>query len=266
MSQTVARITSSQQPTTFDASAQSASLVDEYVAVTFQRFEQVLVAQLPNLAEPAVSDPSRAMRQVELLVETLVGFAIGSAFGTVASAVRRSFGTPVRDALDEVTRKVERSPLLSTIPAPGVNADASTAPRFFDRALAEHKPLLDALGSQLQARLCHAAAEARRHVHAIQQLIARVAPDQLGYFVDTMRLLVADDLAALSFGDQLGFGWTHFVAAITHAPAPHVPSSPRWQRTSRLWRAWFAKVSGKPVLAELTRDQVVAADFVMRIG
>lgn len=235
-------------------------LVDKYVSTTFHRFERVLVDQLPALGEPHVADPGRAIRLVDCLVETLVGFAIGATFGCVATAVRRSFGAPVKVAIDELVGKRKQGGPLAVVP------DTRRAPHFFAVDVAERRPVADAVGSQLQARLCHAAAEARRHVVQIHTTIARIAPDQLGYLANTLALLCEDDTAAIAFADQLGFGWAHYCAALSNAPAPQLPSSPRWQRTRALWQSWHARLAGTPVLEELTQEQVVAAGFVMKIG
>lgn len=236
------------------------ALVDQYISATFARFERVLVDQLPALVEPQVSDPARALRLVDALVETLVGFAVGSTFGAVAMAVRRSFGTPVKVALDDTIARLGRGAPLAAV------VDTRQAPHFFAPDIAARRPLLDTVGGQLQSRLCHAAAEARRHVLQLHTAIARVAADQVSYFASALTLLVDDDSAAIAFADHLGFGWAHYVAAIHGGAAPQLASAPRWQRARALWGAWLTRVAGTPVLAALTQEQVVAAGFVMRIG
>lgn len=234
------------------SSSPPATVIDEYIARTFARYEHVLVVQLPRLAEPQVIELGRAMRHVGYLVETLVGFAVGSAFGVVARALRRYCNRDVRTALDELLAKTKQNHLVAV-------PDTRGATGFFDR----EKPLVDELGSQLQARLCYAAADARRQIVAVHQMIARVAPDQLSHFLTAMTELVNDDSAAVDFGEQLGHGWLNTIAAATRKPAPAISGTPR---TRQLWRTWFAGVTGAPVLAELTQEQVVAAGFVMRIA
>lgn len=237
------------------SSPSPSSVIDEYIARTFARYERVLVVQLPQLAEPQVVEVGRALRHVGYLVETLVGFAVGSAFGVVARAVRRFCSSEVRTALDDLLARTKQNQLVAVPPATGFD------PLF--RAGDPEKPLVDELGSQLQARLCYAAADARRQIVAIHQLVARVAPDQVSHLVTAMAGLVDDDSAEVDFGEQLRHGWLNAIAAATRKPAPAITGSPR---TRQLWRTWFASVTGAPVLAELTQEQVVAAGFVMRIA
>ncbi len=237
--------------------------IDRYVAATFDRYRRTLVAQLPTFAEPRVADPSRALARIRLLVETLAGFAIGAAIGAVASAVRRGFGHEVRDGVGRVLGRV----MLDAAPLPPVDAAPParpglelTAPVPFLRDPA--RPLLDALGSQLHARLCAAVAEARAHVALVHAEITREAPARLRAFADTLELLAADDTSALSFADQLAAGWRCYAASVSDgAPAPDAAPDPKGT-----WQAWTSRLAGRAPAPELTQDQVVAEGFLMRIA
>ncbi len=253
--------------------------IDRYVAATFDRYRRTLVAQLPTFAEPRVADPTRALARIRLLVETLAGFAIGAAIGAVASAVRRGFGHEVRDGVGRVLGRVmlDAAPLPRVDAAPPAGPDDHqprsglrpaappdrlgielTAPVPFLRDPA--RPLLDALGAQLHARLCAAVAEARAHVALVHAEITREAPARLRAFADTLELLAADDTSALSFADQLAAGWRCYAASVSDG-APDAAPDPKGT-----WQAWTSRLAGRAPAPELTQDQVVAEGFLMRIA
>lgn len=228
--------------------------IDRYVAATFDRYRRTLVAQLSTFAEPRVADPARALARLRFLVETLAGFAIGSAIGAVASAARRGFGDEVRAGVSRVLGRV----MLDGAPRTVVTELVDPVPFLRDPA----RPLLDALGSQLHARLCAAVAEARAHVALVHAEITREAPARLRAFADALDRLAADDTSALAFADSLAAGWQFYAAAV----ADHAPSVAGAADAKGTWKAWTSRLAGRAPAPEPTQDQIVAQGFVMRIA
>ena len=226
--------------------------IDRYVAATFDRYRRTLVAQLPTFVEPRVADPDRALKRLRFLVETLAGFAIGSAIGAVASATRRGFGDEVRAGIGRVLGRV----MLTGAPRDTISELTAPAPFLRDPT----RPLLESLGSQLHARLCAAVPEVRAHIAQLHAEITRAAPAQLRAFSDELDRLAADDASDLAFADQLAAGWLFYTAAVgdlSHAAAPDARGT---------WRSWTGRLAGPAPAPPPTEAQIRSEGFLMQIG
>lgn len=238
-----------------------AHTIDTYVSAAFERFERILVAQVPLLSEPRTEDPRKAFRLVQRLTETLVGFAVGSAIGTIASAMKRQFGTaaPAIDA--ELRRIASGMGVQGTVELP------IRIPRFFANELvAAEKPLADDLGGRALVRIRQVAADARRHLAAL----AKVCGDRAGAFVMTLELLAPDETTAMAFTDQLATAWEVFRQRLGAKPtvrslAPTPQDAARFARAEATWQQFGAAASPKAATLT-THDEVVAAGFLMQIG
>ena len=240
--------------------ASSSDAIQRYVAVTFARFERTLVKVIPTLEEPAPSDPYRAMQRLQLLVETLTGFAIGSTVGWVGTALRRGFGSSVSKAVGNE---------LALIAKQGITSEKASVlanpPRQF-LVDADRCPLLDELGTRVQIRLCLAIRHTRQVVTALVAAAEKAAPDQRDSIAATIDLLASDDATELAFADQLTLGWGNLCAVNGGGRAPEVPVTARWQRSRELWRDWSRRARGIQVEKVMDHEEVVRAGFVMRIG
>jgi len=234
--------------------------IQRYVAVTFARFERTLVTVIPTLEEPAPSDPYRAMQRLQLLVETLTGFAIGSTVGWVGTALRRGFGSAVSKVVANE---------LALIAKQGITTEKASMlanpPRQF-LVDADRSPLLDELGTRVQVRLCLAIRHTRQLVTALVTAAEKAAPDQRESIAQTIDLLASDDATELAFNDQLTLGWQNLCAVNIGARAPEVPTTARWQRSRDTWRDWSRRARGIQVEKVMDHEEVVRAGFVMRIG
>ncbi|HWO21436.1 MAG TPA: hypothetical protein VNO30_21860 [Kofleriaceae bacterium] len=231
------------------ADRHAAEAAERYAAATFEGYRRALVAQVPALAEPRGADPDRARRWLPLLVETLAGFALGKAVGAVAAAVRYGFGDDVRDGVGRVLGQITRD----RAPRAAVTALLPPAPFLRDPA----RPLLDALGSQLHARLCTDAAEARAHLARLHAEVARAAPARLGALAALLDRLATDDGPALAFADQLAAGWQCYAAATTGTGATDATGP---------WKVWTRRLAGPALAPEPTPDQLAAHGYLIRIG
>jgi hypothetical protein len=234
--------------------------IDRYVAATFDRYRRTLVAHLPAFAEPRVADPARALARLRFLVETLAGFAIGSAIGTVATEARRGFGEEVRAGVSRVLGRV----MVDDAPRAAVSELMVPAPFLRDPS----RPLLDELGAQLHARLCAAVTQARAHVALVHAEITREAPARLRAFADALDRLAADDTSAVAFADQLAAGWRSYTAAVQVRAPGEGATQGRAAITGATgtWDAWTSRLAGPAPAPEPTQAQVVAEGFLMRIA
>lgn len=228
--------------------------IDRYVAATFARYQRALIAQLPTFAEPRVVDTDRAIKRLRFLVETLAGFAIGAAIGAAANAAKRGFGAEVRAGVGRVVGRI----LLDTAPRAPVTELLEPVPFLRDPS----RPLLDALGAQLSARLCAAIPEVRTQISLIHAEITREAPALLRAFADALDRLAADDAPALAFADQLTAGWLFYAAAA--GDGAHAATGATDAKGT--WRSWTCRLAGPAPAPAPTQAQVMAEGFLMRIA
>lgn len=251
MTQTAVHTSTTSAATT----ANLATAIDRYVAATFAGYQAAVIAVVPSLGEPRVTDPDLAFRTVRKAIETLVGVAVGSTIGTVAAALRRGFGAETRAAVAaELARIAHGDGPLSSI------ATLGTPPRFLPPG--DTRPLVDELGARLVARLRHAIAFTRRHIAALLAGCAE-PPSSLATMLDS---LATDDSATLGYSDQLTVGWSHVRSRLANTQLPTVPAHPRFARASTTWMAWSSRVRNlpEPVLSE--DADLVASGYLMRIA
>ena len=143
------------------------------------------------------------------LVEALEGFAIGSAIGHVAQAVRSWFGeASARELIGKLRRHIRA------------------------RAVTENE-LADTLAGELAARL-HPRLSRIPTAAIVDDAIAHVAsPSMLAAALDIAR---KDELLADRLTTELETGWQHYRAALAGTTLP---------TTSPLWAQWDKKVRGE---------------------
>jgi len=172
-----------------------------------------------QLVDPPIEDVDRALRLLAPLVEALEGFAIGSAIGHVAQAVRNWFGEPSsRELVGKLRRHIRA------------------------RAMTENE-LADTLAGELAARL---------HPRLSRIPIAAIVDDAFEH-VGGSRMLGAaldiarkDELLAERLTTELHIGWQHYRAALVGSTLP---------TASPLWAQWGKKVRGERDVA--MRDYVM---------
>jgi hypothetical protein len=231
-------------------------IIERYVAATFTRYERVLVTLIPTLEEPRVVHLDIALVRLRFLVETLAGFAVGVAIGAVVRSVRRGFGEEVRDRVSALLDQTVRGGSPTT-----AISERLPAARFLSDP---GRPLLDALGSLLLARLRRLQPETCTHVANIHAEIMRVAPARLPLFAAVLKLLVADDVSALTFSDQLALGWQHYTAAVSARPRARLSEADAKERGGP-WRAWTHRLGGRISPIAPTRDEIMEEGFLLQI-
>lgn len=225
--------------------------VDGYVDATFERFERALAALAPQLAEPRVTDPARARRRLDLLVETLTGIAIGAAVGAVAARLRRGGGAEVRAAVEARLAVIARQRPPAALVAVGDD----------DGALARAFPRL------LWPRLCAAVGVTRTCVRELEDDVRRVAPAQPGAVAQVLAVLAADDASALAFADHLAIGWATFAAVVAGTAPPVVPDDARHARCAATWRAWTRQLAGaRAVVAPAMSHGEIVGGAILRVA
>ena len=103
------------------------------------------------------------------------------------------------------------------------------------------------------------------HVSSIHAEIMRAAPARLPLFAGALELLVADDISALAFSDQLAAGWQHYIAAVSERRRIR-PSGAKAQESDEPWRAWTLRLDGRAPAAALTQAEIMADGFLLQIG
>jgi len=231
--------------------------IEGYVAATFASYERVLISLVPTLEEPRVPDPDLALRQLRFLVETLAGFAVGAAIGPVARITRRGFGEEVRGRVALLLGRLSRSD------APAVSASELEPPRFLRDP---DRPLLDALGAQLLARLCRSTPQTRACIAAIHAEVARITPAQLSAFADSLVLLAADDAPALAFSDQLASGWRHYSTSLSARRPGGPPEAKRAENEHALWPVWTRRLGGRAAPVAPALEEIREQGFLLQIA
>jgi hypothetical protein len=232
--------------------------IEGYVAATFARYERALVALIPTLEEPRVAEPDLALKLLRFLVETLAGFAIGATVGAVAREARRGFGQEVRGRVGLLLGRIIRDG------SPAVTVSELAPPARFLRNL--DRPMLDALGAQLLARLYRSIPEVRTYVSAVHAEITRTAPARLPTFGGVLERLTKDDASALAFSDQVTSGWQHYAAAVSKRRLARTLEARGNRNGEELWRTWTRRLGGPAVPDAPKQDDIVAEGFLLQIA
>jgi len=219
----------------------------DYPAAIARMFERNVEAVAGTLPEPATVAPARARRVIELLVETLAGYAYGSVVGQLSRSVSTWFGA-------EYSLYVRSAPVPKRRKVRNENHDVRIA-----RALA-HAPL--DLGHEfkvaLQTRL---GVTARDISELVLGLVAILPTDQErmagAMFSALNRDSVFEDRLAL----EISTGWTYACAAIERRPQPLVEASPR---ARDLWQIW-SQLVGAPV-PEPRREPLLSGGYIALVG
>ena len=199
-----------------------AHAIETFAETTTERLSATVVYEVTALAEPVGVCPERALRLMPVLVDTLVGFAVGGAAADLVDRIRTA-GPAIDRAW--VRRRVgaiaRRHPPDGTAHRPrGVLADRA------------RRPLVDELGCQLLPavmvgknvlrRIAAEAAAASVPAHAIRVLTASAV----------------GDAAALRLADQIEYGWGSYVAALNAGEAPAIPH----RHSREMWGGWLQSV------------------------
>ncbi|HET9988542.1 MAG TPA: hypothetical protein VFQ65_08475, partial [Kofleriaceae bacterium] len=193
----------------------------EYPAAVARMFERNVEAVAATLPEPQTTTPARARRVIELLVETLAGYAYGSVVGQLSRSVSSWFGA-------EYSLAVRAAPVPKRRRVRNENHDVRIA-----RALA-HAPL--DLGHEfrvaLQTRLGITARDVADLVFGLDAILPAGQTRMAGaMFSELNRDSVFDDRLAL----EIATGWEHASAAIERRPYATLQISPR---ARELWQIW----------------------------
>ena len=197
------------------------------------------IERVTTLGEPRTTRPARARRITALLVETLGGFAYGTAAGQLERAVAVWFGPErkrvVRDAIQVPTHRVER--VFELEPDPSFARDMLAA---------------------LRTRTTVAA----RDLAALEAAVVAILPADHARLADAMfselnRDSVFDDRLEV----EIQTGWTFACAAIERRPVQTLEISPR---ASNLWAMW-SQLAGNPA-AEPARSPDHLNGYITRVG
>ena len=219
----------------------------EYPAAVARMFERNVEAVAATLPEPHTAAPARARRVIELLVETLAGYAYGSVVGQLSRSVSSWFGA-------EYSLFVRSAPVPKRRRVRNENHDVRIA-----RALA-HAPL--DLGHEfklaLQTRLGVTARDVADLVLGLDAILPADQTRMAGaMFSELNRDSVFDDRLAI----EIATGWEYASAAIERRPFAILQISPR---ARDLWQTW-SKLAGAPAL-EPARDPVQSGGFIALVG
>ncbi len=193
------------------------------------------------LEEPRTTEPARARRTVALLVETLGGFAYGTAAGELVRAVSTWFGAEraglVRAALP-ATRRFEA----------GAELDFQVTP----------PPVSVEMIGLLRARLNVAG----RDLAALQAATVAMLPTDNVRMSDAMfSELNRDSVFTDRLEIEIRTGWAHACAAIERRRPTAQDISPR---ARNLWSTW-SRLAGNPD-PEPTRRADHSGGYIMRVG
>jgi hypothetical protein len=210
-------------------------------------FERNVEEAKPALHEPITSEPARARRIIELLVETLGGFAYGTVAGQLARSAGRWLGAEYGRFVR--TAPVPRRPRLRN-PAHDV---------WFARALA-HAPL--DLGHEARLALDTRLAATVRDLGELAASLEAILPGELA---DAAAAMFSELNRDSAFDDrvtqEIGIGWEHACAAIERRPVAVRTLS---QRARDLWTLW-SRLTGAPV-AEPVRDPARLEGYIALVG
>jgi len=219
----------------------------EYLAAIAKMFERNLEAVAAALEEPTTSEPARARHVVELLVETLGGFAYGLVAGKLARSLAPWFGP-------DFATFVRDHPVAPHRRARNENHDVRIA-----RALA-HAPL--DLGHEFKIAIENRLAVVLRELTMLVHALGAILPEgqqrlAAGMFSDLNRDSLLEDRLA----QEISIGWAHACAAIERRPVDGVTCPPR---ARDLWRTW-SRLAGAPQ-PEPVRDPVRSDGYITLVG
>ena len=195
-----------------------AHAVEAFAEQTTRRLAATVVYELDGLREPRVPCPERALRVMPLLVDTLVGYALGGAAADLIDRMRTA-----GPAVDRAWVRRRVSAVARRAPPDG-RPHRPTAV-LADRA---RRPLVDELGSQLLPAIMVG--------QGVLRLIAAEAAAAAvpAHAIRVLATTAASDLAAVRLADQIEHGWAAYAAALTGGDAPAIAHP----NSRELWHAW----------------------------
>lgn len=216
---------------------------DEYVETAHAALTDALRTATAQMAEPRVADPPHAVRVLDRVTETLVGFAIG----TVASEVLRVVRIWFNDEVAAATRRGLRADWPAVLRGGG---GLDLSPKYL--ADADARPLVDMLARRLYVAFCLASRDVRVLLDVARNAIERHAPNRVRQISPILAELAPAETIEDRVGAELVFGWQVYSAAITDRPFPSTEG--RSARSRSLWEAWRAQLVGR-VPAPRTSEQ-----------
>ena len=216
----------------------------DYQAAIGVMFERSIAEARPSLREPQREHrTAHARRVIEMLIETIAGFAVGIVARDFARAVNAWFGA-------------EAAALVhATVPAPKRAHRAKTADEILDAPI---KLMRDEFVEHVRDRL----AQTGRELSSVVAVVGARLPAERGRAAEAMfgelsRTSEYDDRLAR----ELSIGWACACAAIEHMPMPIIQTSPRSQD---LWRIW-SELAGNPPPSE-TRQDAQREGYIALVG
>ncbi|HEY1547868.1 MAG TPA: hypothetical protein VGG28_08610 [Kofleriaceae bacterium] len=216
----------------------------DYQAALGTMFERSILEARPSLREPQREhQDAHARRVVEILVETLAGFAVGTVTRDFARAVNAWFGADAGALVH------------AAVPAPKRTRRAKLADELIDAPITLMR---DEFGEQLRDRL----AQTARELSAMIEVVAARLPGERNRAAVAMFGELAcgaeyDDRLAR----ELSIGWACACAAIEHMPMPVIETSPR---SRDLWRIW-SELAGNPA-ASKSRQAEQRDGYIALVG
>jgi hypothetical protein len=219
----------------------------EYPAAIARMFERNLEAVAATLPEPQTTTPARARRIVELLVETLAGYAYGTVVGQLSRAVSSWFGA-------EHSLFVRSAPVPKRQRVRNENHDVRIA-----RALA-HAPL--DLGHEFKVALETRLGITARDVADLALGVEAILPtDQQRMAAAMFSELNKDSVFEDRLAIEIATGWEYASAAIERRPYAVLEISPR---ARELWQTW-SRMVGAPA-PDAVRDPVQSGGYISLVG
>jgi len=198
----------------------------DYQDAIITMYERSLRETLATLPDPTCARPAEARRIIDLLVETIAGYASGLVARELVHRVNAWFGPELAAA----ARAVTPPPRRAHPPAIDDDFDVDLYPRR----------VIDELGCALRSRLARAAADALVRIEAVAALLpADRESTAAAMFAELARTTLFDDRLTR----ELAFGWQCACAVIEHTPIPVVDGPPR---ARDLWQIWSRLASGSP--------------------
>ncbi|HEY6032598.1 MAG TPA: hypothetical protein VIV58_00025 [Kofleriaceae bacterium] len=218
-----------------------------YADAIARMFERNVETVCATLAEPTTSAPARARRVIELLVETVAGYAYGTVAAQLARAVSSWF-------VAEHSLYVRSAPVPRRQRARNENHDVRIA-----RALA-HAPL--DLGHEFKVALQTRLGITARDVgELVLGLVAILPTDQERMAAAMFSALNRDSVFEDRLALEISTGWIYACAAIERGPQPAVEASPR---ARDLWRIWSQMV-GAPT-PQPSREPILSGGYIALVG
>ncbi|HEX4454099.1 MAG TPA: hypothetical protein VH143_24720 [Kofleriaceae bacterium] len=202
----------------------------DYQAAIGAMFERSITEARPSLREPQCEHRGNdARRVVDMLVETLAGFAVGIVTRDFARAVNAWFGAGAGALVH------------AAIPASKPLRRRATTDEIIDLPV---KTVREHFAGDLRERLARTATElcATIDVVAARLLKGERSRAAEAMFGELARGAEYDDRLAR----ELSIGWGCACAAIEHTPMPSIDASPR---SRDLWRIW-SELAGNPSPSE----------------